>query len=51
MSKETIHFENSQSYLKIKAEKALEKAKEIEQNQLAEGKRFIHVNSKTVVLR
>lgn len=48
---ETIHSEHAIAYQKSKAEKALDKAKKLEQNQRNLGKKYVKINSKTRVLR
>lgn len=50
MKGENIHFANSRSYQKKKAEKALAKAKELEASK-QKGKTLHRVDSKTIVLR
>jgi hypothetical protein len=51
MNTNGIHFENSDVYLKQKAERALYDAKQLEMLQLMQGKKFVQLNNKTVVLR
>lgn len=48
---DSIHFENSQQQQKIKAEKALEKAKAIEREKLNNGKKYQKKDRKTWVLK
>ena len=47
----SIHFDNSKGQQKIKALKALEKAKELEQEKLKNGKNYQKINYKTWVLQ
>ena len=47
----SIHFENTDLFQKIKANKALKNAKKLEAQQLESGKKFIKINNKTIVLR
>lgn len=51
MSGDFLKFENSESYLKHKAEKALKLAKDLENQQLKQGKKLVQLNRYTVVLR
>jgi hypothetical protein len=51
MDKQTIHENNTPSYLKSKAEKALKAAKDLEIQQMLAGKKFVQLNDKTIVLR
>jgi hypothetical protein len=51
MSGDFLKYENSESYLKHKAEKALKLAKELEAKQLLAGKKLVQIDKKTIVLR
>lgn len=48
---ETSYLETNPSIYKNQAEKALQKAKELENHQRLEGKKFVQVDAKTRVLR
>lgn len=47
----TTFLETNPSVYKEQAKKALQKAKELEQQQLAQGKKTVRINPKTIVLR
>jgi hypothetical protein len=51
MQEANLFYENTQAYLKDKAERALKKAKEIEAKKFKEGKRYVKINDKITVLK
>lgn len=51
MKGDNIHLETTPAYQKTKAENALKAAKKLEAKQLKAGKKFVHLNHKTIALR